>query len=147
MPFKEKTMVPSPLHSYIIEQVLGLYMLIMAIIMIARADYYRKLVYDMTADKNTLFVSAMFTLIFGLILIVVHNNWIMRFDLLVTIIAWLIVIKAILWLALPEYMMGVSKKLYKDNMYYVMAVVAGIIGIILLIHGYHAFGGDWLLNW
>ncbi|MGQ3889056.1 hypothetical protein ACQUW5_08495 [Legionella sp. CNM-1927-20] len=140
-------MDPSPLHSYIIEQVLGLYMLIMAIIMIARADYYRKLVRDLPADRNFVFVSAMFTLIFGLIMVVVHNIWHWRFELLATIIAWIIVIKAILWLAIPEYMVAASKRLYKDNMYYVMAVIAAIIGVILLIHSFHAFGGDWLPNW
>ncbi|STX51802.1 Integral membrane protein (PIN domain superfamily) [Legionella busanensis] len=139
-------MTTGPLHSYIIEQVLGLYMLIMAIIMIARADYYRKVVRDLSADKNTVFVSAMFALIFGLIMVVIHNIWEWRFELLATIIAWVVLLKAIFWLALPEYMLALSRKVYKDNMYYVMAVIAGIIGIILLIHAYHSFGGDWAFN-
>ncbi|WP_131781484.1 hypothetical protein [Legionella gresilensis] len=139
-------MLPSPLHSFIIEEVLGLYMLIMAIIMIARADYYRKLVRELPADRNFIFVTAMFTLIFGLIMIVTHNIWHWRFEVVATIIAWLIVIKAILWLALPEYMVALSKRIYKNNMFYVMAVISGIIGIILLVHAYHAFGGDWAFN-
>ncbi|WP_419418771.1 hypothetical protein ACNVED_09430 [Legionella sp. D16C41] len=135
-------MITSPLQSYIIEQVLGLYLLIMAIVMIARADYYRKIVREVSIDKDLIFVSAMFSLIFGLIMIVVHNIWAWRFELIATIVAWLVVIKAVLWLAIPEHMTALSKKVYKDNMYYVMAVIAGIIGIILLIHAYHAFGGQ-----
>jgi hypothetical protein len=135
-------MAHSPLHSFIIEQVLGLYLLIMAIIIAARTGYYRNVVKDLVANKALVLVSASFTLVIGLIMIVIHNLWLVRFDLLVTIIAWLIVIKAILWLAFPEFMANLIKKFTKTGMY-IAAGIQALIGILLLTQAYHVFNYPW----
>ncbi|STX29258.1 Integral membrane protein (PIN domain superfamily) [Legionella beliardensis] len=132
-------MIPTPLHSFLIEQVLGLYLIIMAIVMIARADYYRNVLKDLTANRALVMVSASLTLVLGLIMVVIHNIWEVRFGLIITLVAWLILIKAVLWLAVPEFMANLIKR-FSIGSLYVTAAIAGIIGILLLTHAYHVFG-------
>lgn len=132
-------MVVNPLQTFIFEQVIGLYLIIMAIIMLARANYYRNVIRDLTADKTLILVSASLFLVLGLIVVVLHNLWDFKFNVIVTIVGWLIVIKAVLLLAFPEYMIQLSKKLYKGNYYYFMAIFEAIIGLLLLVHSYYFF--------
>ncbi|MGQ3890649.1 hypothetical protein [Legionella sp. CNM-4043-24] len=128
-----------PIHLLVIGQVLGLFFVIMTAIMIARASHYRKLMQNLDPDSGLIAVSASISLIFGLILVVTHNIWLMDSDLLLTVVGWAVVIKAILWLALPERMTKVCQVVYAGNLYYVMALLIGVVGVLMLSHGYYLF--------
>lgn len=125
------------LHSILLEQIFGFYLLIMAIIMIARAGYYRRLINNLQGDNPLVMIMASLYLLLGIAMVVVHNLWFWRFELIITIIAWLIVIKSILWLSIPEKMARMSRDLYNSPFYYVSAVIGAIIGIVLLAHGFY----------
>lgn len=127
------------LHSIILGQIIGLYLVITSIIMIARAKYYRTLLTNLKVGSSTMVGMASFGLMLGLFLVVIHNVWVMKPELLVTIVAWIILIKSIFWLALPETMVKYSRNMYSGWGYYFGAIVAGLIGIILLAFGYYSY--------
>jgi hypothetical protein len=129
--------VNDPLHSLVMAHVIGLYLIIIAIVMIARADHYRSMINKLQGDSGVIMVSASFGLVLGLIMLVIHNTWLWESEVLITIIAWLVTIKSILWLSFPEKMVAVSKVIYSGKSYYVMATIAIVIGIALLTHGYY----------
>ncbi|MDP1604150.1 MAG: hypothetical protein Q8M03_12900 [Legionella sp.] len=129
--------VNEPLHSLVIAHVIGLYLIIMAIIMIARADYYRGMLGKLQGDSGIIPVSASFGLVLGLIMVVIHNTWIWDTEILITIVSWIILIKSILWLSFPEKMVAIAKVIYSGKLYYVMATIAVLIGLALLTHGFH----------
>ncbi|MDI9818528.1 MULTISPECIES: hypothetical protein [unclassified Legionella] len=126
-------------HSYVIAQVLGFYLLIMAIIMLARVPFYRRFLMGLTADYGSIIVGASFGLVIGLIMVVVHNIWSMEPRVVVTILGWVILIKSILWLAIPDTMAVFSKKVYGGAGYYVVVAILAILGIILLTKGFYLF--------
>lgn len=132
-------MLNDSLHSIIIAQVMGFYLLIVAIIMLARAPYYRAMMTNLKSCNHAIMVGAAFSLIIGIFLVIVHNIWIWESEVMITVIGWLILIKSILWLALPERMMTFSNKLYSGAGYYVAAAITGILGILLLSHGFYLF--------
>lgn len=133
------TAVHESLHTIVLAQIIGLYLLIIAIIMIARAGYYRELLTHLKVGSSSVTVGATLGLILGISLVIVHNIWIWESDVLITLIAWFLLIKSILWLSFPECMMNCTQKMYSGWGYYLVAAIAGIIGITLVAHGFHLF--------
>ncbi|KTC68070.1 Integral membrane protein (PIN domain superfamily) [Legionella birminghamensis] len=141
-------MITVPFHTLLIEQVLGLYLLIVALILIARGPYYQELMKRVGTNSGWILVGASFSLVFGLIMVVIHNIWEWDYELLVTVIAWLIVVKSILWLAFPESMLGIAQRVYSGGSYYVIMALVGILGVFLISHGFQAFNGNFhIMNW
>lgn len=107
--------------------------------MIARAEHYRAFLHKLKSDNGLIPVAASCALVVGLSMIVVHNLWYWRAEVLVTIISWLLALGAILWLSIPERMLALSKSACRGNYYYVMAGLAILLGMLLLTHGYYIF--------
>ena len=129
-------------HSYVLSQVFGLYLLLMAVVLLSRATYYRILVQGMPAQSPGLLTSASYGLMLGLLLVVIHNNWVWEPRVFVTLIAWFILIKSLLWLAFPEKMLVYTKKAVASPFYYVIIAVMFIMGIIMLTKGFYLFIPD-----
>jgi len=107
--------------------------------MISRADYYRNLINDTAANRPVIALNATLGLIIGLILFVINNIWIWQAEVIITIVGVLILVKSILWLAMPERMMSMTQKIYAGKGYYIVAVITAIIGILLMSHGYYPY--------
>ena len=129
-------MLREPLHSIVIAQTMGLFFIIMAVIMLTKADYYRTLMSKLNADSGYISLSATFALLWGLLIISIHSIWADRYEILITGVAWLIIVKSVLWLALPDWMLRVSKKMYAGASYYWLSTLVGIAGVLLLSHSY-----------
>lgn len=127
------------LHSLLLAQVIGFYLVVMAIAMLARADYYQPLIKNTKSPGLPILVIAAFSLIIGTFLVLTHNIWTWNFELLITLIGWLIVIKSIFWLIFPEKMLSLALCCYQGWGYYTAAVISGIIGLIFLAHGVHLY--------
>ncbi len=129
----------SQLHTLFFAQSMGLYLVIVGIIMLARAPYYKEMLTHLKAGSASIVVGASFGLILGISLVLVHNIWVLESEVLVTLVAWFLLIKSVLWLGFPEAMVSYSKKFYSDAGYYFVAGLALIIGIILMAHGFYLF--------
>lgn len=127
------------LHTLFLAQVMGLYLLIIGIIMLARATYYRDLLTHIKNGSAATVTGASIGLVLGLFLVIIHNIWIWESDVLVTVVAWFLLIKSVLWLAFPETMVKCAHKLYSGAGFYVAAIITGIIGVILTAHGFYLF--------
>jgi hypothetical protein len=127
------------LHSLFLAQAMGLYLVIIAIIMLARAGYYRQMLTHIKEGSPTIILGATLGLILGICLVLVHNIWILESEVLITLVAWFLLIKSVLWLSFPESMVNITHKVYSGPGYYVVAIVAGIIGILLFTHGFYLF--------
>lgn len=127
------------LHSLLIAQTMGFFLLFMGIILLARAQYYKGLLASVKVCRAAVFIGSVFALILGITLVLVHNLWVWNSSIIVTILAWIVLIKSLLWLGFPDWMIELNHKLYSGYMYYVTAAIALILGIILLSHGAYIF--------
>lgn len=127
------------LHSLFLAQSMGVYLVIISIIMLSRAKYYRELLTHVKEGNPTLILAATLGLILGIVLVLVHNIWIWESEVLITLVSWFLLIKSVLWLSLPESMVRISHKVYSGSGYYVVASIAGVIGVLLISHGFYLF--------
>lgn len=128
-----------PLHTLLLAQAIGLYLLFIGIIMVARASYYQQVLTHLKAGSSSIVLAGSFGLILGIFLVLVHNIWIAESEVLITLIAWLVLIKSLLWLSFPEAMVVYSQRMYSGWRYYLLAFIAAAIGVTLMAHGFHPF--------
>lgn len=132
-------MFTSLFHSFLIAQVFGLYLVMISIVMIGRASYYRERIAKISIDNVSILSIASIWLLIGILLILVHNVWIFEPRLLVTILGWVIVIKSTLWLAAPSSTMKLAKAVCRGPWYYVVGAITAIFGVLLMSKGFYFF--------
>jgi len=127
------------LHTFFLAQIMGLYMVVMPIILLQRRELYRKIISGIDKPNLALMLGSTFGLVLGLVLVDVHNIWVYEPQVVVTIVSWLILIKSVLWLAMPEKMIALCKKTTKSEWFYVQIGVTTLLGIFLLAKGFFLF--------
>ncbi len=126
-------------YSFILSQILGAFLFIFAIIIMGRMYYYRKIILQMQAHDPIIPVVACINLLLGIVLVVTHNVWVWERALFITLMCWLIFIKGLFWLALPEKMLAMAKKVVAGTAYYWLIVSMLLIGVIFLGKGMELF--------
>ncbi len=132
-------MLGSHLHSFLLSQVFGLYFVIMSIIFMSRADYYKALISNIKKTGPGMVMTSSLCLFIGLFLVAMHNIWDLKPHTIITVICWFFVIKSVLWLAAPEHMLNLVKKIWKGRGHTVMCMIILFIGIYLMTRGFYLF--------
>ena len=129
----------SVLHSFVIAQILGLYMVLMAIVLLSRSQYYRALFLKTKEPGLDVFLHSSIGLLIGILLVAFHNVWEMKLDVIVTIFCWLLMIRSLMWLAIPEHMLQMMKAMCKGAGYYLLIIILGISGFVMMTIGFYLF--------
>ena len=127
------------LHTLFFAQIMGLYLIIIAIILLARKNYYQHLLTNIKEGSSSVVVSSGFGLLIGLCVVLTHNIWLWETEVLVTLVGWGVVVKSVLWLSVPEYMVNMCKKIYGGIGYYLVIFITAVLGVVLTAHGYYLF--------
>src|SRR3990167_3102687 len=128
-------MLHTYLISFILSQFFGLYLLIVAVIMFTRVSQYRQLLQNMKPDSGTILLGGLVGLMIGLMLVGIHNVWMLKPIVFITLLCWLVLVFSVLWLISPERMVIWTKKLFLRRGYYVLASLMLILGLVLLSRG------------
>ena len=80
----------------------GIYFLILTLAMFTNMPQFMQRIDSLIHDSNAMFVTGFFTLILGVMLVVGHNIWEKNWRVIITIIAWLTLLKGVLILYYPS---------------------------------------------
>ena len=81
----------------------GLYCLIMAAALLSQPEAFVTMVHALMADAPLVLISSVFTLFGGLAIVLLHNYWSGGvLTVIVTLLGWLTLIKAVVLMALPS---------------------------------------------
>ena len=123
--------------TFFLAQALGLYLVIMGMAVLIHPKNIKDRVLDILAHPGMHLVLAIFTLIFGILMVLAHNVWVWDWSLIVTLLAWLTLLNGLLRLFAPQYMVKLGKRiLTKRYTMHIVGVVSLILGVILLIKGF-----------
>ena len=90
---------------------------------------------DFEKSSALTFITGFITLVIGALLVNYHNIWVKNWTVLITIFAWLSLIKGFTLIAFPQ-VIKIGKKIYKNTE--VMGVVLMLIGILFGYLGFFA---------
>jgi hypothetical protein len=98
----------------------------------------REVMIQASKEKSHVMFTGMLSLIIGLPVIILHNIW--TFDVLglVTFIGWMSVIKGVVRIAFPNFVVQKMKN-YKNTESKVWLIVAVLIGAGLMYCGYYPY--------
>lgn len=112
---------------------IGWYFIIMGLLMLLKSEYIQAAVTDILAQPGLYFVVAAWTLVLGLMMVITHNLWVSGWALIITLIAWITLISALLRLFAPELARDMAKSFISNsNTIKVTGLILLIIGIFLL---------------
>jgi hypothetical protein len=121
--------------SIFLAKLLGLYFLVFAVLCLFRKHQIQAAAKDMTASKGVLAVSAEISLIFGLAIVIDHTIWEVTWRGLITLIGYLMILKAVLRLAFPNVVKKMTNKCLANG-YWLCLIIMFVIGIYLTYCGF-----------
>ncbi|MFN3233900.1 MAG: hypothetical protein ACE365_00605 [Gammaproteobacteria bacterium] len=87
-------------------------------------------------DKPAFFVLGLLMLILGIVLVLLHNVWIANWTIIITILAWLVLVRGLMRMFIPSLDKLVKKIIKQQDVYYLVCLVLILLGLYL---GYMGF--------
>ncbi len=122
--------------SLFLAKVMSIYFLLMTIIMIVRRRAMLAMFDQVVEQPAVLCMTAVFTLILGILLVVGHNIWVADWRIVITILAWLTLIKGVVNLLFPTFPSYMMKRMHNNGAYISSIVFMLIVGLFLLYQGF-----------
>lgn len=113
----------------------GSYLIIMGGIMLLRRELFMQRVKQLMDNDGASLMSAIITLIMGLLLVISHNYWAWDWSLVITLFCWLTLLKGIVLLFFEEFGKTWSARFFAAKIFYPYGVFLVIVGVILLYLG------------
>jgi hypothetical protein len=123
--------------SIFLAKTIGLYLVIVSAAFILKANELKPVALDMVRNSSLVMFSGILALIFGILIVVSHNIWVMDWRVIITLLGWLALLKGVMRLFFPEFAMSKMKKCVENNASYTMMMLVTLfIGLVLLYFGF-----------
>lgn len=122
--------------SVLLAQVIGLMYLGFGIGMVLHKSYYKKAFDEAMESKAFMIYGGMIAFAAGFFMVHVHNIWVKDWQVLVTIIGWIALIKGLMLFIMPETMLKISKPMMKKMDKLGFLVV--LMGLVFAYFGFYA---------
>lgn len=123
--------------SIFLAKVLGLYLVILGMWLLMRCRNAEAEIQGMMSSSGVLTLGAILGLIFGLLIVVSHNIWHLNWEVIITVIGWMALIKALFIL----FFMDKAKRFFNwwiqhRKVMMITYIITLLLGLCLLYHGF-----------
>ena len=114
--------------SMFLAKLLGLYLFIVALGVLFNLETYRKVINDSVRNIVYVYFGGILALLFGLLIVLVHNSWVANWTVIVTVIGWLALIKGIWLLVFPGTLIKFAEY-YQGKTAFIVVQLLIVLGI------------------
>lgn len=124
-------------NTLILAQIFGPYLIIVAIGIMFNLKTYQRVMEDFFKNSALIYLGGVMALIFGLVIVLLHNVWMAHWAVIITIFGWLGLIKGA-WLIIFPNTVAKFTEAYKKKtaLLVVHLLIILILGVVLTIRGY-----------
>ena len=123
--------------SIFLAKALGLYLVIVGAGMLINSEKFKQMLLPILKDPGMVLFTGFFALVVGIPMVVVHNLWVMDWRLIITLLAWLTLLKGVVRMFFPEFIINqTSIWIENKGMYYGLVIFLIALGFLLLYFGY-----------
>ena len=122
--------------SIFVAQVAAIVYLSIGVGMLLDKKYYARLLEGIMKDTTAMYLGGFMALIAGFALVTYHNEWVKSWEVLVTILGWLALVKGVMLLAFPTTFVNMTKSWISGKY---MSTYALIVIVFGLVFGYFGF--------
>lgn len=127
-------------HSILLARVLGLFLLIVGALMLVRRRDLLPVFASYPEQRLLRVVVSMMEILAGLFLVIAHNQWSPPPAAAITVIGWLVLLEGLLYLALPDDLVGRFIATFNTEGWYIAGGLLSIAADAWLA----AFGFGWI---
>jgi hypothetical protein len=98
-------------------------------------SYFNEVMSDLANSKGLLWLTGLITFVMGMVMVALYNVWSADWRLLVTLLAWLTVIKGAVIMLVPSSMMQLYRRFWSSHLLTYSALYALVLGGVLLFLG------------
>ena len=125
--------------SLFIAKLLGPMHLVLGVALLTRPEAFRVLLREFIASGALMYMAGFFGLLGGLALLLVHNVWAFDWRVLITLIGWTTLIRALVTIFSPQWIVSAGAWLIEHKGAFPVSAAADlVIGAILTCFGYFA---------
>ncbi len=125
--------------SVFIAKLFGLAYTVIGLGMLINGKAYKKMFDAMMKEAGVWYLGGLMALVVGFLIVSAHNVWEGSWVLLITLVGWLGLLKGLLLLLFPEWMMGWSTNLFKKRKSFTgMGAFVFILGLVFVYFGFIA---------
>lgn len=122
--------------SLFLAKLMGLFMLIIALALLINFHKVPKLVKEFTKNHVLVFASGIPVLLLGLLVVLTHNVWVNDSRVIITIMGWLMILKGIVRLSMPEKLAALISRISPRG-YFVLLLITLLLGAYLALFGFY----------
>ena len=123
--------------SIFIGKIMGIYLFVIGLAALFNQEYFRKILQEGAQKTFTIFFTGIVCFVLGLILVVSHNVWEENWQVAITIISWLTLLKGGLHLFFPAAIQDLWKKVLLKHSFTWASWISLIIGIYLMYMSFY----------
>lgn len=122
--------------SMILAKIFGWYLFIVSLAMIAKPSGFQAMSKAIHGHAGSMAVAGFIALILGLIVVIIHPVWGSSWQIVISVLGWLMLIKGLVRLFFPAVSAAMVKSADNKSFYFTLAVIGLLVGLFLLYHGY-----------
>lgn len=124
-------------HSIFLAKAFSIYFIVMSLAMLFNRRYFLEAAIETVTQKGLDLLSSLFTFILGILLVLYHNVWVANWTVIITLLAWITLLKGIVRLLIPT---SIEKtiSLYDNNIFfYIVTLFILLLGVYLGCVSFH----------
>jgi predicted MFS family arabinose efflux permease len=119
--------------SFLVAKMLAIVYISAGIAAVSGKITFSRIVEDFEKSQGLTFISGFMTLVMGMLLVHYHNIWVKDWTVLITIVAWMSLLKGIMLIVFPQSISS-FKGLYKNTRMWGIFMIA--IGLLFAYFGF-----------
>jgi hypothetical protein len=125
--------------SLFVAKLLGPVFLVVGAALLSRPEAFRALLREFVASGVLMYLAGFLGLLGGLALLIVHNVWALDWRLVITLIGWASLVRALVTIFRPQAIVSIADRLIEyKGAFRAAAVIDLVIGAALSYFGYWA---------
>ena len=123
--------------SIFLAKAFSIYLILISLAIIFQRKFFQDAIKELLTHEPAMLLAAILALILGILLVISHNLFVADWRIVITILAWLTLIKGFVGLFFPMQSSSWRIKIIeKPHTLYITAIVCLFLGLFL---GYHGF--------
>lgn len=123
--------------SIFLARIEGLFLFLFSIPLLFNYFYLQLTFEELIKSKTCSFIISIVALLISIVLIMVHNVWVMDWRVIITLLGWLILFKSLAWLYYPLAMQKIIAPGFLNAKVFITAGTACmILSFVLIYHGF-----------
>jgi uncharacterized membrane protein len=125
--------------SIFIAKLLGPVFLVAGLAILFNPKEFRAMLKEFIKSRVQIYMAGMLGLLGGLALVLTHNVWAFDWRLIITLIGWVAIIRALVTIFQPQWVAAAGSKLHtQQGLFSAAAALSLVIGLVLSYFGYRA---------